>query len=667
MLYRVLSTFTFSLFLTCTSLYAQAPLVDKVDQVLAEVDTMRNDSLAIRTLLSQSGRLQYAKNTIKLIDRAEEITDSYPDKKMEIHVSYAKGNYYMRQDKMDMALKIYDEGLSHPEIDALPDMKSLMLGGKSTSYKNQGKMDQALNLILESRKVYYLIDTTGLSPSDQKRHIGRGAILDNSIANSYLNLKDYDNAIKFFDISYKKLSSLGDDFLAGVIVMNKAVVYIEQDAFAEAKKTTKEAIKLLDNDKRSSSRHYYMASVNLADAHLGLDEIDEAKVIYSSSMEKYSDLELSSIDAQALLGLGRVELEDKNHSKAYSYCDQAQKKLSDLDDIAIKTKICECNYLSAKALGRYDVAMLNLETFKSLSDSIFNENNIRNVTKLEMQFEFDKENELKDIETANTARHNKQVVIGLSAGLLALLVTALLLYRLIRIRRKAALQLKEKNEIVSKALSEKEILLREIHHRVKNNLQIISSLLGVQSRKIDDPKAQEAIQEGRNRVRSMALIHKNLYQDENLVGVSSSKYIEELLEELVSNYQVDDGQIAIKKDIDSIVLDVDSIIPLGLILNELITNSLKYAFSDMGRAEIFVSLKKTADQLVLKVKDNGKGLPEDFNISESKSMGYTLVRAFTDKLEGTLNIASDKGTSVVISIPNSELNYMNPPIVKALA
>ncbi len=666
MLYRVISIFFF-LMVSFSYVTAQSNPLDKINQILAEVDTIGSDSMAIRTLLSQSGRLQYSKNTLKLIERAEEIALTYPDKKMDIHISYAKGNYYLRQNKMDMARKIYDEGLSHPEIDAMPDMKSLILGGKSTSYKSQGKMDQALNLILESRKVYYLIDTTGKSESDQKRYIGRGAILDNAIANSYLSLKDYDNAIKYFDISYKKLSNLGDDFLAGVLVMNKAAVYIEQEKFAEAKSNAQESIALLENDDRSSKRHFYMSHITLADSHLGLNEIEEAKEIYASSIEKYKDLELSSTDAQALLGLGRIELTDNDYKNAFNFCDRAQKKLTDRDDIKMKTKICECNYLSAKGLGRYGIALSNLETFKSLSDSIFNEDNIRNVTQLEMQFLFDKENELKDIEVANTERHNRNVVIGLTAGLLALLVTALLLYRLMRIKRKAAAQLRDKNAIVSKALNEKEILLREIHHRVKNNLQIISSLLGVQSRKIDDPRAQEAIQEGRNRVRSMALIHQNLYQDENLVGVSSNKYIEELIEELVSNYQIDDQLLTIKKDIDSLVLDVDSVIPIGLILNELITNSLKYAYSDMQNAEMFISLKKRTDHVVLTVSDNGRGLPQGFNIEESKSMGYTLVKAFTDKLEGKLDITSDGGTSIVITIPNSELNFMSPPAIKAMA
>ena len=137
------------------------------------------------------------------------------------------------------------------------------------------------------------------------------------------------------------------------------------------------------------------------------------------------------------------------------------------------------------------------------------------------------------------------------------------------------------NTIVFEALKEKDFLLREIHHRVKNNLQVISSLLSLQARQIGDKNIQKAINEGRSRVRSMALIHQNLYQNENLTGVSVERYLSNLLSELFDTYKVDSDKITLHFNIQDIDLDVDTMVPFGLILNELISNCLKHAFPNM--------------------------------------------------------------------------------------
>src|SRR5690625_930343 len=152
--------------------------------------------------------------------------------------------------------------------------------------------------------------------------------------------------------------------------------------------------------------------------------------------------------------------------------------------------------------------------------------------------------------------------------------------------------MKQKNEQISKTLRKKDILLKEIHHRVKNNLQVISSLLSLQSRQLESPQAREAMQSSRNRIKSMALIHQKLYQDEDLIGVEIAEYIDKLMLSLVKSYQTSTENIEIKTDIDSMKLEVDTIIPIGLIINELISNSFKYAFDAQKGGKLQVTLKK---------------------------------------------------------------------------
>lgn len=197
------------------------------------------------------------------------------------------------------------------------------------------------------------------------------------------------------------------------------------------------------------------------------------------------------------------------------------------------------------------------------------------------------------------------------------------------------------------------MLLKEIHHRVKNNLQVISSLLSLQQRQINDPKAAQAIQEGRNRVKAMALIHQNLYQDTDLVGVDASDYISKLTKNLIKNYKTEDKKIELYIDADPIKLNIDTIIPLGLVINELISNALKYAFVNKPSGAIDILLKSSSDTLTLSVIDNGKGLPEDFSVDHVSSLGFRLIKAFSNKLKADLKInSSNEGTKISLIIPH---------------
>ena len=244
----------------------------------------------------------------------------------------------------------------------------------------------------------------------------------------------------------------------------------------------------------------------------------------------------------------------------------------------------------------------------------------------------------------------------LAGGILVSLLIAFLLYYLFNLRRKANRLLSIKSHQISDALRSKEVLLKEIHHRVKNNLQVISSLLSLQSRQLEDDTAREALQSGRNRVKSMALIHEKLYQDEDLVGVDVPGYINKLTSSLVGSYKTSDKDIHIRTDIDPLKLDVDTIIPIGLILNELISNALKYAFDEDHKGTIVVSLRKEKDAIKLQVSDDGQGLPATFSIENSRSLGYRLIKAFSDKLNATLTVEyPPTGTRVSMLIPNPKM------------
>lgn len=203
-------------------------------------------------------------------------------------------------------------------------------------------------------------------------------------------------------------------------------------------------------------------------------------------------------------------------------------------------------------------------------------------------------------------------------------------------------------EKIKASLREKEMLLMEIHHRVKNNLQIISSLLNLQSGYIDDAEVLRMFKESQNRVKSMALIHERLYQSADLSNVDFGGYIKKLVNSLVRSYSAA-GPVRVNYNIDESAIGIDDAVPCGLVINELITNALKYAFPDSKGGEITVAFKILENgKTFLMVKDNGIGFPEDFNIDESESMGMKLITTLVQQLEGKIDIERSGGTAFKI-------------------
>jgi PAS domain S-box-containing protein len=205
---------------------------------------------------------------------------------------------------------------------------------------------------------------------------------------------------------------------------------------------------------------------------------------------------------------------------------------------------------------------------------------------------------------------------------------------------------------IKASLREKEVLLQEIHHRVKNNLQIICSLLSLQSTRIPDGRVRQNFADIQNRVRAMALVHERLHKSEDLSKVDFPGYTRNLTDHLMKTYQSDSEALSLRLEIEAVPLNIDTAIPCGLIINELVSNSLKYAFPEGPEGEIVVRLSQDGDHCVrLQVADNGIGLPEGFDFKRAQSLGLKLVNGLTEQLGGSLSYRNANGTEFTISIP----------------
>lgn len=215
---------------------------------------------------------------------------------------------------------------------------------------------------------------------------------------------------------------------------------------------------------------------------------------------------------------------------------------------------------------------------------------------------------------------------------------------------------RKETELKLKALlREKEILLKEVYHRVKNNFAIVSSLLSLQSSQLDDARASELFEESRDRVMTMSMIHQQLYQADDLSSVDFRSYLDKLALSLYRSYVKDPSRIRLKEDIDNIPVGVDLAIPCGLIVNELLTNAFKYAFPNNQdvSGNISLSLKQVNGEVELKVMDDGVGFPESFCIDKSESLGLQLVRMLTKQIRGSLEMVTPPGATFIIRFPYS--------------
>ena len=219
---------------------------------------------------------------------------------------------------------------------------------------------------------------------------------------------------------------------------------------------------------------------------------------------------------------------------------------------------------------------------------------------------------------------------------------------------------KQREQAITVALKEKETLLKEVYHRVKNNLQVVTSLLNLQVRTLPEGSGREALKESAGRVRAMSLVHEKLYQSGNLSSIALGDYIEDLCRRLVAATGADKRGVALTTDIEAIEIGLETAVPLGLLLNELVSNSLKHAFPEERMGTVSISLKRAENGAIrLLVADNGVGMPPGMDSSSSPSLGLKLVSTLIAQLDGRLDIDSSQGTRIsVLFVPREEIKTL---------
>ncbi len=445
------------------------------------------------------------------------------------------------------------------------------------------------------------------------------------------------------------------------------------------------------------------AAICLGDSYMAVHDYGLAEKHYLDMLQRSEGN--FTIRLNAHLRLGKLYQTTREYAKARSHLEKAlamneqRPMLIQLRDIHLQL------FRLDSALARFTPAIAHYQRYKALSDSLFNETRSNQLISVQVQYE----NEKKDSYIALLTQRSKaqQATIGqrqternaLVGGAVLLLTLLGVLYNRYRLKRRSNRQLQaqqeelqaqheemqaqqeqinHQNEHLSELLlekdslliqkdlllEEKECLLKEIHHRVKNNLQVVMSLLNSQAASLADKAALSAIRESQHRVQAMALIHQKLYQSQGLARIPMPDYVKDLLSYLRDSYRLPQP-VRFQLQVDSIEIDVTQAVPLGLILNEAVTNAFKYAFPGGRAGTVSVSLRQLVGvrpaTYQLLIEDDGVGLPEGFNPSRSRSLGMTLLHGFSRQLKGKLTLGGPPGLSISLTFAEEKLSATPPP------
>ncbi|MEO9872636.1 tetratricopeptide repeat-containing sensor histidine kinase [Ekhidna sp.] len=497
-------------------------------------------------------------------------------------------------------------------------------------YDINGEVRDAAKLYVEVAKYYESInDVAELS----KAYNNLGVLF-------YYN-GDYTKSDEYFLKSMTIDEKLGDSLGVASSLINLAAISNYSDDYAQSFQYLRKAEKIALNLPKSDiiSSVYEELATTYAYA-----EVYDSSILY---IKKSLPTHKASNDIHSVLssynGLITAYYSLKNYDSALYYFAEAQNLANGYDDITIRSSRYRLGSSIYAAINDFENAYKFQLKYQADNDSIRSSDRAKALNELEEKYQSEqKEIEISKLQVEQQKSQNQRNVLLLVSA--SVILGAILLFALVRSKSKA-------NKIIAKSLDEKETLLKEIHHRVKNNLQVVSSLLSMQSRFITDENALGAVNEGQTRVESMALIHQKLYQENNLSGVYAKEYIEDLAEILKQSYTTG-ADIDFKYEIDELLIDVDTIIPIGLILNELICNSLKHAFPDNEEGVIQVSLKEEESELKLKVSDNGVG---SSGSATGESFGMVLIESLAMKLKASLETTNQNGTSTLLSIKKYKL------------
>lgn len=597
------------------------------------------------------------------IDKAILLFKKNKDVEEEFASLYHLGNAYSALEENKKSIATYQTALELKD-----QVKNTRLLGKvynniGVIYQYTGAFEKALNYHLKAQKIRIA--------NDDKKGIAGS---HDNLGLAYFDLGEIEKALEHYNAALEIYKEQKDSLevlqrtysIGGALYSkgeyDKAMIYLNE-ALALSEKTNRLSI---------SINCYQVIGL----IHIKKKEYKEAEKLMSLAQARFpakgpkrmliyvkSNLAVLYLNWGTDVKQNRVE----HLKKAIELSKETQKLSVETAFLVMSKKSVEVLYKAYQELGQYEQSIQYARNYIELNDSLLTEQKQNAILDVEAKYEaekkdleidiLNKDKELKEVSLLNSKTAQKRqrfIIYVLSGGALLIAVFGLIIFRFYRQKRKVNDQLSEQYGTILRQKEEKEILLKEIHHRVKNNLQVISSLLDLQSDNISDKAALSAVEDGQSRVKAMALIHQNLYQNENVGSISFKDYSSQLIKQVASVYSIG-NKVEIELKMDTTFFDIDTAIPVGLILNELVSNAYKYAFKSEEKGKLSIQLEEISEgEYCLLINDNGEGLPSNFEVSKAKSLGLRLVHRLSRQLYGKVEYVYEQGANFKVTFKDTE-------------
>ncbi len=532
-----------------------------------------------------------------------------------------QGAILLRNEQLDSALIVLDLAHKNAGLKDLP----FLYTQQGYVYERRGDLTMAAEYALRSLRL-----------GEQLNDLHARALAHSDLSNLFWKQEKYDKGLEQGLLSLSLFETIGMndldyDFTLYVVGNN----YLAIGELEKARTHFEHAIAIGER---------YGFYNNLSDVYISLADL-------YSKQSKYIQAEEAALKAisycerlnnnfmlmRAWLSLGKLQnLEGKYLSAATSLKNSIEVATADFGDAFYLSEAYQNLGRAYAGSHNYKEAYLAFEVYDELNKEVFTAESAERMSQIQTEFEVaQKENTILLQGTQIKKQQTVQTLI---------MIVSILLFLFILLLFKAVRNNKRKNKLLQIQNEEKEFLLKEIHHRVKNNLEIISSLLSLQSEQIQDPKILEAMVKSQQRVQSMSMIHQKLYQGKSLSHIEMKDYFLNLGNHVIQTYGMED-RITIECDMEALTIDIDHAIPIGLIVNELLSNALKYAFPDNSNGKICIRLQKHDSILHLEVSDNGIGKNTSKEL-DGTGFGTQLIALLTAQLDGKMNLVVDQGTVV---------------------
>ena len=543
------------------------------------------------------------------------------------YLSIADWYAYNGEYSIDSTVVNQEKALAYFVKSGNKDLEATTKVNLSVDYINAGRLDLSQKVLFEAVD-YFKKDNNEERIASCQRIIAMIALREDR----------YEESIRYADESIDIYRKLDDYYKIGLNNFTKIDALNRLERFDEALEAANEcmdiALNKIPEETFFGTRAYeYRGEVyfKMGNYDLALKDLKEGyRIMVEAVGEERAEVNKLMI-GNTLCKMGKYQEGIKNMELALNISDiKGQSMVKDL-----YKDLSECY----EKVGDYANAHRNFKTYERLDKETLNSKIANLEEEALIKYETDLKNEEIASQEVELAQQSKIQTLYLGLAVLFGLMLLSLWYNFIKNKKTTAL--------LAKKNMENELLLKEIHHRVKNNLQTVSSLLSLQSSFISDPAALDAVQESKNRVASMALIHQKLYQGENLAAVEMRDYFNTIGSNIKNSFGSLAADINVNIEMLDLELDVDTAVPIGLITNELVTNSIKYAFKESRKGNISIQLKQSANGLFqLSVSDDGLASKDGQNLN--RGFGSMLIELLTKQLGGELKMIKDRGTTTVI-------------------